>query len=232
MNNPDANLPQDRSVCATCGAACADRFCGKCGQRQSIGRHTLRGLAAAAARRSVGEEGAFHTMKLLSTRPGQVIRDYVAGRTVRYVHPAAYLLLTVAVFAVVARALGGATGAGESDRLFTLLIIPFVAAASRLLFWRDGYNYAEHLIAAIYLAAHAVLILVVFLVIGFVLPQGMVGAVGALAVLSSMVYFTWGYSQVFAAHARSAAARAIVALLLGAVLWAGFTFVVVSMLRR
>jgi hypothetical protein len=138
----------------------------------------------------------------------------------------------VAVFAVVARAVGGATGAGESDRLFTLLVIPFVAAALRLMFWRGGYNYAEHLIAAIYLVAHVLLILVAFLFIGSVLPQAMVGVVGVIAVVSSVVYFTWGYSQVFAAHRASAAARALVALLLGALLWLGFTFVVVSMLRR
>lgn len=224
--------PRVGTACVTCGAVRSGPFCGQCGQRHVAGRQTLRGFAAGVLRRAVGEEGALVTVKQLAVRPGQMIRDYLAGRTVRYVHPATYLLLAAAVFALVSSALGGATGAGESDRLFALLVIPIVAAACRVLFWRGAYNYAEHLIAVTYLAAQALLLLVLLYCGTLLVPQIFVGWFAAVSIVLSTAYFSWGYSQIFEQRPVLAAGGALAALLVGVVVWLGITMVIVAVLRR
>jgi hypothetical protein len=227
----EAPLP-GRSACVTCGAVRYGPFCSECGQREIIGRYTLRMVATSALRRTVGEEGALTTIKQLVVRPGWVIRDFLSGRSVRYVHPATYLLLTAAIFAVVSSTLGNATGGGESDQLFALLIIPFVAAAARVIFWRGSYNYAEHLIAVVYLAAQAILFLAVLYVGVLIVPQALIRWFAVVPLAVCVGYFVWGYSQMFEQRRLLVAGRALAALLIGTVAWLAFTLVMVTLLRR
>jgi hypothetical protein len=150
MSTPDTHR------CANCGATCNDRYCAACGQRRFTGRHTLRSLAGGVLSRVFNtEEGIGHTIAQLTVRPGTMIREYLSGRTACYTHPAAYLLIAAAVFTLGLQLVAASTGAGDENRIFALMIIPFVAAASRALFWRGRYNYAEHLIAVMYLCASA-----------------------------------------------------------------------------
>lgn len=66
---------------------------------------------------------------------------------------------------------GGASGAAESDKLLAFLVVPFVAGASRVFYWRGGYNYAEHLIAILYLAAQTLLLLTLLYPLTLVVPK-------------------------------------------------------------
>jgi len=161
-----------------------------------------------------------------------MIRDYLAGGTVRYVHPATYLVLAAAVFALVSSAPGGATGAGEAERLFALLVIPIVAAACRLLFWRESFHYAEHLIAVTYLGAQALLLLALLYCGALLAPQAIVGWFAAASLVLSAAYFTWGYSQIFERRPLLAAGGALAALLVGTAAWLGVTVAIVTLLRR
>jgi hypothetical protein len=189
-------------------------------------------FATSALRRTVGEEGALTTVKQLAVRPGRVIRDFLTGRTVGYVHPAAYLLLTSAAFALVSSALGGATVGGEADRLFALLLIPFVAAVLRVLFWRGPYNYAEHLIAVVYLAAQVLLFLALPYFGVFIVPQAFGEWFAVVSLAACVGYFAWGYSQMFEQRPLLAAGGALIALFIGILVWLGFTLVIVALLRR
>jgi hypothetical protein len=184
-----------------------------------------------AVRRLIGEEGAFRTARELFSNPGRVIRDYIAGRTKPYVHPAAYLLLTVAVFAIVVRLTSGTTGAGDTDRVLVLLVVPSVAAASRALFWRGRFNYAEHLLAVTYLSAQCLVILTVLFAGMLVVPQGAAAMYSIASLVVCVGYFVWAYSTIFEQRRWIAAAAGLLALLTGAVTWLALLSFVVNLIR-
>ncbi|HEX7089908.1 MAG TPA: hypothetical protein VF192_07210 [Longimicrobiales bacterium] len=151
------------------------------------------------------------------------MRDYLAGRTVPYTNPAAYMLLCFAAFAITARVFGGASG-GENDRVLTALVVPFVAAVSRLLFWRTRLNYAEHLVLVLYLLGHAALILAALQAILSPALRGdpgmVVSGIVSFGVLGiPIAYFGWAFSRVFPARPWLAAAGGLAALAGGAALW-------------
>lgn len=217
---PDnAAAVEAHTACIACGAARSGPFCSRCGQREIRGRYTLRGFLGNTLRRTVGEEGALNTVHRLSTHPGRVVHEYLAGCTVRYVHPAAYLLLTAALFTLVGRLLLGSTGAAQSDRAFVLLVIPILAAVSRVLFWRGRYNYAEHLIAVTYITAHSVLILAVLTIGTIIVPQQHLGVYAMAGVGAAVAFFAWAYSRIFEKHPWLAAVAAIVTLVIGTIGW-------------
>jgi hypothetical protein len=231
----------DRSVdpivlpaCVNCGAARAGPYCTHCGQREIHRPHTLRSMIGGVVDRMLNlDRGIVHTAFRLTAAPGDVVREYLAGRTVPYTHPFGYLLLAFAAFAVAARLLGGAqTGAGSDIRFFTLLLVPFVAAVSWLLFRRTGLTFAEHLILDMYLFGHVALLLALMHV-AVPLASGTALSVlvtGALA--AGFGYFVWGYSRVFRTRPLLAAIGGIAALAGGTVLWGAAVAALVRVLRH
>ncbi len=219
--------------CVSCGAARTGPYCAQCGQRELRGRHTLRGVAATFLGRVLDvDHGLLHTVHWLTVRPDRVVRDYLAGRTVPYTNPVAYLLLCFAAFAIAVGVFGGATGS-EDDRVLTALAVPFIAAVSRLLFWRTRLNYAEHLVLVLYFLGHVALILAVLQAVLLPALHGDPGplvsgivAFGALGI--AIGYFGWAFSRVFPARPWLAAAGGLAALAGGAALWA---FGLIALLR-
>jgi hypothetical protein len=95
--------------CANCGAALADRYCGRCGQDSRVSLsfgHFLHEFA----------EGMFHvdsslwrTLKALLTRPGLLTQQYLAGKRHSYSPPfRSYLVISIVYF--VLASLFGAQG--------------------------------------------------------------------------------------------------------------------------
>lgn len=86
--------------CANCGAPLNGRYCSRCGQDSHGHRLPFRALIADAADQFFSLDGrTMHTMVLLVCAPGELTRDYIAGRHQPYV-PALrlYLFITVAFF--------------------------------------------------------------------------------------------------------------------------------------
>lgn len=165
------------------------------------------------------EEGLAHTVHGLTIRPGVVVRDYLAGSTVRYTHPVGYLLISFAVFALTAQLFGGATGGGAENRIFVALLVPFVALVSRVLLWRTRFNYAEHLIIVMYVIGHIALFLAVLQLAAPLAGESIMKLVGIGALAVAIGYFAWAYSRVFAARPLLAAGGALVSLGVGTTLW-------------
>jgi hypothetical protein len=219
--------------CAACGAVRADRFCAECGQKQFEGRHSLADLLRGGFGRVGGlEEGLVYTAYSLTVRPATVVRDYLAGRTTRYTHPVSYFFVALGAFALVSRFVSGATGAGELERILVVLVVPFVAAASRVLLWRAGFNYAEHLIALLYLAGQ-VLVLGAVLYFGVrLLPRDYLRHYSIVALGLALAYFLWAYSRAFLRRPLIAGLVGLLALVLGIGMWLIATFALVTMFRR
>ena len=176
--------PVPASACLSCGAPLAGPFCGQCGQRVRPGRLTVRSVLADAWHHVVSlDSSLWRTTAGLVRRPAGLIRDVIAGRTVRYAGPARYFLLAVTAAQLVALAVGDvsefssglAAGFNEArrdgaterpldeswlaenlERFWVLAFVgfvPFVTLWSRLLLRRSGLTLAEHAVAHLYLQA-------------------------------------------------------------------------------
>lgn len=97
--------------CLNCGETFSGEFCPKCGQSSSTGRITLRSSYQSFLEALSSMDGAFfRTMGNLLWRPGHLVRDYICGKRVRYVHPVRLLSSLVAVYLFVIFIFGIAPG--------------------------------------------------------------------------------------------------------------------------
>jgi hypothetical protein len=98
---------------------------------------------------------------MLLLRPGNVALDYVRGRRKRYFGPFAFLFVVVAAASAIVAFTGfRAVTANKSSvvadflqahiNVVTFAQVPLLAAFTRILDARGGFNYAEHLVLAAY----------------------------------------------------------------------------------
>jgi hypothetical protein len=231
------------AACATCGAHHGGDFCNGCGQRAVRERFTLRSILTQLVTDAFDlNRGLLFTALSLFRRPGEVVREYVSGATVRYTNPVKYLVVCVAlvVFASIqlgatGEVAGGFTeeyGAGSAakvqqvtellDRYMNVLMVlavPFMAAASRLFFRRAGLNYAEHLIFNLYVYAQQSLLFLPFVPLwGLRMP--VLKALPLLAYCVAMlVYYAWAATSFFGERPVPGVLRALATQALGAVVY-------------
>ena len=103
MRPPDASAPR---VCLNCGEPVSQRFCSACGQAAIDPNPTLGEFVHEAAGEFLHWDGKLATtFRLLFTRPGELTREYLAGRRARYLSPLRlYLTCSVLFFALKALA--------------------------------------------------------------------------------------------------------------------------------
>lgn len=101
----------DGTRCLNCGETFTGEYCPYCGQKASTGRITVRtSIQSFLAAISSVDSTFFRTMGNLLWRPGVLVRDYICGRRVRYVHPVKLLTSLVAVYLLVIFIFGIAPG--------------------------------------------------------------------------------------------------------------------------
>jgi hypothetical protein len=232
------------TACITCGGPGMLSFCPRCGQPAPRGRLTLRGIASHMATDAFDiNRGLFFTALELMRRPGAALREYVAGRTVRYASPARYLVIVLAITTLVYLKIGivnemgtdftsGMNAAGESPvvvdarkvnelaakymNLILALSVPFLTLASRMVFRRSGYNLAENLVFNTFVYAQQCLFFV--LIAGGVHFGGLGGQSVWLPVylVASTAYYAWAAFGFFAGQRPvPTVLRAVGAVLLG-----------------
>lgn len=152
----------DDPICRNCGEMLTDQYCHACGQKkaQRLGSVNLRDEVWEKLRWFEADmaKSAFRVMM----KPGCVARDYVLGRRKSHTHPLK-LLLAAIVLLLLLIAQTDYLGT-QDERLskavsmvqswskwsFSLGILA-VLIASNIVFWkRQGFNFIEHLVLAIY----------------------------------------------------------------------------------
>jgi hypothetical protein len=231
------------TACITCGGPGMHAFCPNCGQPAPRGRLTLRGIASHMATDAFDiNRGLFFTAMEMMRRPGAALRDYVAGRTVRYASPARYLVIVLAITTLVYLKIGivdamgsdftsGLNGSAKGPalvdaktvnelaakymNLILALSVPFLTLASRLVFRRSGYNLAENLVFNTFVYAQQCLFFV--LIAGGVHFGGLGGQSVWLPVylVASTAYYAWAAHGFFAQRPLPAVLRSVGAVLLG-----------------
>jgi hypothetical protein len=93
-------------ICLNCGEPLAQRYCAACGQAAIDPNPTLGEFVHEAAGEFLHWDGKLAaTFRLLLTRPGELTREYLAGRRARYLSPLRlYLTCSVVFFALKALA--------------------------------------------------------------------------------------------------------------------------------
>ena len=207
-------------ACQNCGAPAEGSYCSECGQRQATGRFTLRSvLASALAELFDLERGSLGTIRALSVRPGQVVREYWHRCTRPYVSPVRYFLFAITVFQVVLWQTGAANRmvegfldasqdpdgglrdvTSQAEVLQTLgsyfVVFFAVGVLTLALISRMGSsrNVAEEFIFQLYVWGHVALLWAMLSAIGHVAPlAGPAKLFGWGALVAAVAYYTWAH---------------------------------------
>jgi len=163
----------DAPLCRNCngGLSPGQSYCPNCGQKAGADRLTMHEIGHDLVHAFVHVDRSFLSLfRLLLARPGHVAREYVAGKRKRYFGPFTFLVVIVgfasafvAIFGL--RVVYTNTPNPTADflqhhiNLVYLLQVPMLAAVCRVMFRRDGFNYAENLVLAAYTASMRVIVL-------------------------------------------------------------------------
>lgn len=179
------------------------------------------------------DKGFFYTTRELLLRPGKTIRDYLMGKRVKHFKPFAYVLVLSTIYALITELTdrsnfltdflegfynGTSDEAEKSDlgvigdiflwmtshyAYTSLLIIPLISLASFLCFYRQGYNYFQHLVLNSYLAGlRTVFYLLVLILTSFSENQSLIDTIDLLKVFLGIILTFWTYDRFF--HTLSA----------------------------
>jgi hypothetical protein len=179
----DTSAPSSEA-CANCNAAIqqGQNYCPNCGQKAPTPRLSVHEIGAEFVHALAHvDRSVLSLIWLLLLRPGAVARDYVSGRRKRYFGPFAFLVVSVAfTSAVIAISGFEAVSADAPNSLATFLQhhinllffveVPLLAAACRLIGFREPFNYAEYLVLTSYIAGlHILFYAVVVIPVWYVL---------------------------------------------------------------
>jgi hypothetical protein len=92
------------SSCLNCGAALGRgvNYCPACGQRAQVHRLNAAHLSHEVVHFVThADKGIFYLVRMLATRPGLVVREYIAGRRKRYFSPLNFFLIVIGLFVFV-----------------------------------------------------------------------------------------------------------------------------------
>lgn len=249
---PVASPASTTTACATCGVVHQGDFCNGCGQRAVRERFTLRGILTHLVTDAFDlNRGLLFTAVALFRRPGEVVREYLSGATVRYTNPVKYLVVCVALVVFASIQLGatgelaggftegyGADAADRAQRVTELLnrymnvlmalAVPFMAAASRLFFRRAGLNYAEHLIFNLYVYGQQSLLFLPFAPMWGLRTPGLKALPVLAYCLAMLVYYAWAATSFFGERRVPGVLRALATQVLGGIAYAAATALAVA----
>ncbi len=86
-------------TCKNCGSEQIENYCCNCGQKIIEKRFSVKFFFIAILDTFNLERGLFYTFKMLLTKPGVVINDYISGKTKSYYNPLKYIILATAIYA-------------------------------------------------------------------------------------------------------------------------------------
>ncbi len=206
-----------RHECKNCSELFVGNFCPNCGQdahEHRINAHYfLHDIPHSVFH---VDQGFFYTIKMLFTRPGLMIREYLEGKRVKYFRPIAYVMVMTALSALLVKVLDWFTmkilafnGVKMIQShnffehyfsLFIFIMIPLASVVTWLFFVRKKYNFWEHFLANTYIAAQLNLMWIAMHVISlfaavFTGEQLSIDYTSFLTVF--LVFFMYLYGSVF-----------------------------------
>lgn len=211
-----------KTVCKNCSQRFEGAFCNYCGQDARVKRIDRTYIVDEVTNNLFQiNRGLFFTIKELTVRPGNSIKEYLEGKRKQYVKPLSYVLLTSALYVLTTHFLGlntffqdftagftsGVTDEGDAvaagilniltwltnNHTYTVLLtLPLFSAASYLAFKKSRYNYFEHLILNMYITGQQMLI---YLLSSFAVVEDSITE--AIPSLLGIAFSFWAFYQFF-----------------------------------
>ncbi len=154
--------------CRNCGADAHGKYCQVCGQKTAFHRLTLGHIVSELPHAIFHVDRGFGvTLVQLLRSPGKTINNYLDGKRASYFNPLTFLLIWTGVSAFLYSQYPFNYGVGAAasmppeigakydaflrnffryQSLLLLLYLPFLAVITKLLFWKAGRAYGEHLV--------------------------------------------------------------------------------------
>ena len=191
-------------TCKNCGNTFQGNYCNTCGQKVIDKRFTLKLFLRDALSVFNLERGFFFTVDQLFRNPGNVLKEYLSGRTKDYYHPLKYIILlaglstifvlitntfdnTIEFTSRLAESLTEESASSSSNlqskmqeilrnyiNVVAILMVPFFALSFRIFFARSKLYYGEHMIVSCYALGTSTLISILFTIISGFFPNLMV----------------------------------------------------------
>lgn len=212
-----------QTTCKNCTNEFEGNYCNLCGQSAKVKRFSFGYFLHETFFSSLDiEEGFFSTLLILFKHPGKGIRDYIEGKRVSLYVPGKFLLLfgAIATFLAVRYQLftneqmenniAGFSAylqsffnyAEENTTVINLISIPAFALSSYFVFYRQRFNYTEHLVLNIYITAMQLVMLILLFPLLEWVPSWHQESVLVYTILT-FAYNIWVYLSFFrAGHFR------------------------------
>lgn len=199
------------SLCKNCENALSPevKFCPNCGQVAQTHRldmhHIVHDLIHVIIH---ADKGFLYLTRELALQPGIVVKEYVAGKRKKYFNPFSYLVLTIAVSAFLTSYFHLLENDLQHQNPISAIItkninviffvsVPVMAFFTRLLFYRNSYNYAEHLSLQAYMGGFRVFFFIlIFTPLVIFFRQYYFSALSVYLALW-VAFLCWSYIQFF-----------------------------------
>ncbi len=235
-------METDTSYCKNCEAPLSGPYCKQCGQRATVYKVTFRETLEDFFD-SVFSVNApfFYTLKGLFVNPGQVFRNYLAGKRRRYYKPVAFFILMTIAYLVIRSLItfdpfANTTLSVTDDsqrqllteaRNFMLininkLLFVFVFTLGiliKLFFWRNR-SLAEFLAISFYLTA----VYTIFTTLNMFYVKYVNDGTQYLAILFMMLYFVYAMVQFFERRKLLVAIKSLILFLMAFVSYGFLAF--------
>ena len=201
------------------------------------------------------ERGLLYTMKQLTIRPGQAIRDFLfTEKRNKHIKPFSFVILTATLSTFITLKLmsqninisGFNLGSSKNDSLFVqelianfnyllakyfnliqMLKIPFLTLGTYWLFKKNNFNFAEHLIINTFVFSY-ISIYVILVGLSFLLFSEQVG--GIVAILT-FIYPIYVYIKLFEENIGMSILKSLGAFFIGSILHFIFIGVIVFIMQ-
>ena len=208
-------------ICKNCNNQFEGKFCNNCGQKADTQRFTLHYLWQDVKPLifKFSNKGILYTSRQLFTRPGHSIREYIEGKRVVHFGPFSLLLAFAALYGFLYHyfkidpfsdisgdgSLFGDIGPERMNEwisthfsLVTILALPLYSFSSYIVFRKQGYNLAEHLIINAFLASQRLMVrIITFPLLSYFNGTDYLHAVTDLLLLIDIILMIWSFSQFF-----------------------------------
>jgi len=203
-------------TCKNCNQSTNGKYCHNCGQSTRTDRINSHYIAHELQHSLLHvDRGIFYTIKELLLRPGNTIRDYLAGKRISHFKPFAFVIILGTIYGFICHFLEvypensiyTTDAANEEVSNFTklaydwvyshyslvmLAFIPFYALGSYMVFRKSGYNYIEFVVVCSYIVGVQILILIAtYFIYYFTLSLWVV----IFSFVVSYIYHIWVYIQ-------------------------------------
>ncbi len=205
--------------CRACGTDLVGLYCHACGQGHQYPRLRARALVEDFFEGLIElDSRIFRTVWGLTTRPGELVRDYLRGRRIVYINPFKYALVSVTIAHVVIPWVvpGLTSSAGPTSELLewgkwlNVAALPVFALLMQLLFRRQRLRWIEHFVLVLYAMGHVYLLEMLLTTLLLPLGESALGAVG----LVPIAWLGWTARGAFGTGWLSSLVRALVVFVL------------------